>query len=723
MGAEGGATAERGVTVTANPTKTTDTRHGASRRRGSASVFMCVVMSAILLASLVFLDISRVTLCGDSLDASLESSTKALMASYNLRLIADYGLFALEDAGDGAVGEVLAGYLGQNVADASRGGAAPYRLSEVKVEAYDSMVNPRVLEGQIIEYMKYKHPIFLIDGILGRLATTGLFGEYESSKGHKALRAKKSSILDQAESLGAALGPSGKPPSPDLESRLRDNKGRLDDAMRDAEALLASIGEYHAIAGGDEAGRKDALDLKGKAEAFAADVAAEGARIGALLDEAVAINARLAELAAAMREAMSRMADYEAKREVAEAQRLAMELWLEEEEARLAEEAPDGEGGSGGEDGGPAAEGPAEAGSPRPDPPVVDTVITQEEADRYESDRLERARMESEVDALLRRGVEIGRAADIRVPELGIRRTEIKKEKDGGLLDTLNKGLGAIGEAFGLGSDPPDPDWFLRQDELTAVLAADAAAKVQMELEKEGKELESEAESVNGGIFAILDTLGSLLSDVGAAAYDRMLIASYVMDRFNHFGRQSFEGHVYKRGEVEYVLFGFESESANVALSMAQIWALRFAIDTVDSFINNVSFEPLSRLITSICRGFILSCSDMLSLMAGKQVRLFPSVPGIMADYGDHLFLSLMVDMLIPGGKDRKLNNVMQLIQVNAAQSDPGFRLSNCYAACRSEASASVSLSFIGGLASVPIVGDMFDEGGFVIRKVCYRKY
>lgn len=139
-----------------------------------------------------------------------------------------------------------------------------------------------------------------------------------------------------------------------------------------------------------------------------------------------------------------------------------------------------------------------------------------------------------------------------------------------------------------------------------------------------------------------------LFSGIGHAlleARDEVYVNEYILLRFNSHDFSAEDRYTYDNNQVEYIIYGLESSSANHYAAMTEIFAVRFAINFTDALLRptNKVFGPF--FWAAVAKdAFAATISNMEQIKQGNSVVLFPRVRALGSmDYKDHLRLFLFV--------------------------------------------------------------------------------
>lgn len=129
--------------------------------------------------------------------------------------------------------------------------------------------------------------------------------------------------------------------------------------------------------------------------------------------------------------------------------------------------------------------------------------------------------------------------------------------------------------------------------------------------------------------------------------------------------------HVLANQEVEYLLYGFSSCSANMSSAYAEMFSFRLAIRTVEALLDpkkellNLG-SPLLVLLAAAAEGAVLAFQDMTKLVKGEAVELSAKIaaPALSLTYKDYL----RVFMLIHSNNTKVMARMQALIELETGK-------------------------------------------------------
>ena len=165
--------------------------------------------------------------------------------------------------------------------------------------------------------------------------------------------------------------------------------------------------------------------------------------------------------------------------------------------------------------------------------------------------------------------------------------------------------------------------------------------------------------------------MGVLVSSVR----DELFQNEYAVQYFEHFDITRLSGmlndssskeslseelSVYNQ-EVEYILYGFHQQAANIAAAYGEIFAARLAVRTMEGFVVNGKLgNPLLILSAALLYGIEKAIEDMIQLSKTGSIELSKYIPVDMT-YRDYLRVFLFVH----SHNERKMSRMLALIRLN----------------------------------------------------------
>lgn len=206
----------------------------------------------------------------------------------------------------------------------------------------------------------------------------------------------------------------------------------------------------------------------------------------------------------------------------------------------------------------------------------------------------------------------------------------------------------------------------------------------------------------------LLDTLEDSL----LGTRDQLYFSEYTVSRFSHYNPSYVKDLIHggdapltlEEQEIEYVLYGLNNPSGNIAAAYSEIFGFRLAIRTMEGLVECRSLgHPLLVLAAALVYGIRNALSDLNLLIENGAVELSKYLK-IETSYIDYLRLFL----LLHGGSANHSARIIAVLEHNS-----GLSLRGAYTYVSGEGRASVRLWFFPGL--LQLLGRVGNLGGTVI--------
>ena len=168
--------------------------------KGAITVFISIVLSAILLVVGVFTDAARINLAHSHILRANKTAISSVLASYNNQLKEQYGLFGVFQDKD-TIQEGYEYYLSKNLnIHDKKDFLYGFNIEQINIIDEYSLENRALFEKQIIEFMKYRAPYELAVDLLSKV--NGMKSISSSSKVCKRMvdTDKKASVIGGLQS-------------------------------------------------------------------------------------------------------------------------------------------------------------------------------------------------------------------------------------------------------------------------------------------------------------------------------------------------------------------------------------------------------------------------------------------------------------------------------------------------------------------------------------------
>jgi hypothetical protein len=171
----------------------------SSRWKGAITVYLSIILSAVILMGGVLMDIVRIRTAELQVRRAADTAALSVLAGFHTKLKKDYGLFALHNSDIAYVNNEIEKYLKANLSGMQEQPAGlyvgnifkkadfinlyDYRLEKVEVFPLYNFTENDITRQQILEYMKYRAPLQLMESVSQKLQKAGetasLSGSYE----------------------------------------------------------------------------------------------------------------------------------------------------------------------------------------------------------------------------------------------------------------------------------------------------------------------------------------------------------------------------------------------------------------------------------------------------------------------------------------------------------------------------------------------------------------
>lgn len=210
------------------------------RCRGAISIFLIIIFLAQYILCGLLVDSARHRMASAMAESALDSASRSVLSYYNQLVYDLYGLMATDSMSEEKIKEKLTSYVERTLGTAElEGTSALKRITDLAETAlfpgegfdgYDfqvtvdaktttSLANTQFVEYQLIEHMKYRAPVLLLDGTTGFLSKLG-------------------DLADVAERLGMAKE------KIDMVNGRKDQEKAASTTLSDIDAFIQQVGGY-----------------------------------------------------------------------------------------------------------------------------------------------------------------------------------------------------------------------------------------------------------------------------------------------------------------------------------------------------------------------------------------------------------------------------------------------------------------------------------------------
>lgn len=681
-------------------------RGGCGRReKGAITVFLALIFMSLIIFAGAVIDIVRITAAERKVQSALNSSVRSVLAGYDHELIGGYGIYGVNTAGH-AVEEDFYRYLSVNMEERHEGISfldISIDREDVEIQGMDSLLCEDAFKRQVQEYMKYRTPIIISESLIEQLKNIKLDKKVEFAKGEKITRDKARELRTKANEVNAKLAGIKKKLTDLSVEKLEEIKEELEETLSISGSIYGENGEgllteYDACR--EEANKKaeDGECIENLSKEFQ-NIPENSEDLAPTLQKHLEeINKALQVIAPLQRELKS------LKRELEDLQDELSDLKAEEKSSSEGEDSIKGS---------------------------IDEI--REDIDNVK-DKIEQveSRIGKELEALSTRlgGLSL---VGYNINEESVQLTEKKTEEIKGFISAKKK---EIGDAL---LRSLEKDWLISAEEFNKanLIIGEGFGVMDENTHFNAAIQEEEAENSNDKIVKSIERLSKAIDEAVSSAAGKVDIIEYIMDKYTYLTSMTDRNHFFRKGEVEYIICGSDAEEGFSTLKnteyyvvtnvLLQVWALRFAIDSVDEFVRSVVVFPPQRLAFALAEGALDSSLDIFNMLYGDKVSICPkSFTAVKLSYSDHLKILLLMKP-----EEEILRKARQLIQVNVKNlidAETGlprgdFELGDYNTVISASVEVKVNLFFLPLLKVDRLMPATFEGGRFIIRKQIHVGY
>lgn len=668
---------------------------------GAITVFLSIIFMALIIFAGVVIDISRIIAAERKVRSALNSSARSVLADYDRELVGGYGIYGVNAASDSIKNDFFR-YLSVNLEERHRGISfldIEVSRKDAEVRGMDSLLGEEPFKRQVQEYMKYRTVINASGALIEQLKNLKLDKKVGFAKSEGTTRGKARELRIKISTVNAKLSSVKKKLASLSTEKLEDIKKELSEAMSLSSLIYGENGSL--------------LEEYNDSIADSTIKASEGDCIENKSQEFASIQSESEELSQTLQSYIS-----EVGRTYTIVKPLQKELdSMKEELSDLKDELSDlEEGGSSGKRG-----------------RLKDEINEVEEEIDKIRDRI--AMLESRIEDELKKLK--GKLSEIPLKGYGLKAEAV--ETAGTKLEELKASIGRIKREMEASLlRRLEPEWMIGAGEFEAASLVSGGDFVEMD-ENAGFYAsigEEEAEENSNRLLESLEKLSEAVESAASGAVEKVNTIEYIMENFTFLTSKTERGHYFRKGEVEYIIGGEETEGVSgvkasecyvVTKVFLQVWALRFAIDTIDDFVKSAVVFPPQRLAFALAEGAADSCADMLDMMNGEDVSICPrSFTEIKLRYSDHLRILLLLkpeQEILRKARQLMQVNIKQVVDAETGLPRSAFRLGDYSTVIEASVKAKVNLFFFPVLKVDRLMPGSFENGKYVIYKKIYVGY
>jgi len=671
-------------------------------RRGGISVFLCLILVALLVLAGTLTDAARIAVAERQVQNAVDSALRSVMADYDSRLSGDYGIYALNTGNISGQIETFYNYFSANLSQA--GSKTPFikyyfdrmeRDKDISLETYGCLTENDIYKKQIMDFMKYRGALYIGENIYDKFKEAKLLEKLKFSRKEKIVRKKREELIGNIESINQKVDAVMQNSEDASLDNLYNMKSTLEEASVSSSKLKESFDRYNEAKQDSELFAKEVnSEAKSEGEKIMVTESNEFSGVideSEILHEKIEKNLKLIDETIVKIEPLQNELDLvnnsinelddriqELDRNISLIEDKISELKNKMKDDKSSEKNPEGNSEKDIED----------------ESINMEIISLENELNYLDNEKLD---LQQDMDSLTNRANEIKNTMDDIKSSFKLERmekikfnkaenTEKDEKLDWSVKNAVSSLISSLTGEYSKFLNNIDPNWltYYKQDngsgnngstgddDTFSTIENVDEKNMEEDLKKMNRLPESyEAEMENDKNMDLLDNILGLLEKSVEKAY----IVEYIMNNYSYLTMETKKGSYLQKGEIEYILWGDTSQISNILKNVGSIWALRLAINTMDYFAVSVNPEPVSRLVYAVGKAFVRSCMDISQLYSGKSINICPSLSTIKLDYADHLRVFLLIGCVTD--ENGILDRSRQLIQVNRKQSDNSFNMAN----------------------------------------------
>lgn len=672
--------------------------------KGAISIFLIIITLSSVIFGGLFIDATRILVADRKVQNALNSAARSALSYYDENLVAQYGLYGVSQAQAESQFEK---YFANNLTVAQNDNLNlikfdvnnPASNTYAEVTVQQPLIAQSVFKQQVLDYMKYKGPVTITEGVISKFrrafsptrgnvvkSSEGVTKSFDTFK--KSVNNLKKDIIDNLKkNLGKNLADKAKKTILDARktsiedyfSLMRDVASELDKADNAIKATEEQIIAFENECNDINNNAKEALESENIT--IENEYGNEDTKLKIAKQEIQIIQQNIMD-------AKKRLADIKSQLDNLLPDYYRLKSLENQLKADIA----------------------AEAAREFPNYDRIEVLV-----EKLQQVQEEKQQMEGKIEPLLEQ------LSSITISDLT--RVEVDLSEHTSQNEDERK------------------DWEKKQDNLQTTLekekifknigpyeiSATVRQNAEANLTAESFNSESKVDSNSSDVFALFNSISRTLLKPASDLRDNIYMTEYIMDKCTYLTSQTNRNHFFKVGEVEYILFGNDSEWVNITACLASISAIRMAINTVDYFIRNPIPEPLSRLAYALTRGALRTIEDMAKMIftvgeGSAEISICPSLDNIKGipkvSYSDHLRLALILKT------DSKINGLQNTMQATMKTLKPNATdITTLNTQVCATARVKINLLFLPMLGIEKMNFANFEDGQYVIEKTVSLGY
>ncbi len=682
------------------------------KESGAITVFLALIFLALIIFAGTVIDIVRIAAADRKVQSVLNSSARSVLASYDKELVGEYGIYGINTAA-GTVKDDFYRYLRVNLMERHQGINfinITVNREDVEIQGMKSLLNEEAFKRQVQEYMKYRTPIIETFNLIEQLKNIRLDKKVDFAESEKATRDKARELRAKANEVNARLAGIKKKMADLSADKLEELSKDLSETLEISSTIFNNSGESLLDDYNDS---KEDANIKAKAGECVENQSEEFDSIKenneSLTPELQTFLTEVNRTLVVVKPLLNSLKELEEELDDLEDELSA----LREELSELRES----EGSS--------------AESKQRVKEEIDEVKADIDEVNEEIDELE-SRIDEELSRLKAKLAKFSLNGYVLKAE-SVQLADNKAEE-------LKKSIGQIkGNITKLLLRSLEKDWLISAEEFdngNLIIGEDFDA-MDENTHFNSSMQENDAEKQNDKILKSMEKLSEAIKKAASGTVGKINTIDYVMDKYTFLTSKTERNHYFRKGEVEYIISGADTgdtytklkntEYYTVVNVLLQVWALRFAIDTIDEFITSAIIFPPQRLVFALAEGALDSSLDMLNMLNGEEVSICPkSFTAVKLKYSDHLKILLLLkpeEEILRKARQLMQVNIKQVVDAETGITRADFRLGDYNTVISAGVKAKVNLFFLPMLKVDRLLPGSFEGGQYIIRKQIYVGY
>lgn len=670
----------------------------SKQEKGAITVFLALIFMSLILFAGMVIDISRIAAAERKVQSVLNSSARSVLAGYDRELAGGYGIYGINAASD-SIKDDFYRYITVNLKERHRGISfldIEVSREDVEIQGMDSLLGEEPFKDQIQEYMKYRTVINVSDSLIEQLKNIKLDKKVDFAKSEKVTRDKARELRTKVNAVNAKLAVVKKKLADLSAEKLEDIKKELSEALTisgyiHGENGAALLEEYNNSREDSKSKAEDGGCIENQSLEFQ-NIRVDSENLAPVLQRHLSEVGKSLQIISPLKEELEDLKD-----ELSDLKDELSDICEDKESSsesknRIKDEIDE----------------------------VEDRIKLLESRIGKEISRLKTALRRIPLEGYTLKN-EAVKMTEKNAEELKSSIKNMKKEIEASLLRSLKKEWLISAEEFDGESHVTGGDFGLMDEN------SDYNLSIK----------EEDAEKDNDTIVKSMEKLAKAIENAASSAAEKVNTIEYVMENFTFLTSKTERNHYFRKGEVEYIISGADTAEAGSQIKnteyylvtnvFLQVWALRFAIDTIDDFIGSTIVFPPQRLAFALAEGALDSSQDMLEMMNGEGVSICPkSFTGVKLKYSDHLRILLLMkpeEEILRKVRQLMQVNIKQIVDINTGVTKSDFRLGDYSTVISAAVEVRVNLYFLPMFKVDKLLPESFEGGRYVIRKKIYVCY